>query len=85
MQDQSTIRLLKVVMLCGIALIAVGHYLWVGLRLHETMGVPGIMIIAACCALGLILSLPTKMYLTFLLMKHEAEQDELRAKQTHND
>ncbi len=78
-QDQFIIRLLKVIMLCGIGLIIFGHYLWVGLRIHESMGVPGITIIAACCALGLILSLPTKMYLTFLLMKHEAQQDDQSA------
>lgn len=81
MRDQTTIRLLKIVMFCGISLIIFGHYLWVGLKIHESMGVQGIVIIAACCAFGLILSLPTKMYLTFLLMKHEAEQDELHAKQ----
>lgn len=79
MRDQTTIRLLKIVMFCGISLIIFGHYLWVGLKIHESMGVQGIVIIAACCAFGLILSLPTKMYLTFLLMKHEAEQDELKA------
>ncbi len=82
MQDQTTIRILKIVMSCGIGLIIFGHYLWVGLRIHESMGVRGITIIAACCALGLILSLPTKMYLTFLLMKHEAEQDEKNASQS---
>jgi hypothetical protein len=35
------------------------------------MGVTGIIISAACIAFGLIFSLPTKMYLTFLLMKRE--------------
>ena len=57
----------------GIALIIFGHYLWVGLKLPETMGVQGIILVAACCALGLILSLPTKIYLTILLMQYEAE------------
>lgn len=85
MRDQLIIRLLKIVMLCGISLIVFGHYLWVGLKIHETRGVQGIMIIAACCALGLILSLPTKMYLTFLLMKHEAEQDERATKADKSD
>jgi len=74
MRDQTTIRLLKIVMFCGISLIIFGHYLWVGLKIHESMGVQGIVIIAACCAFGLILSLPTKIYLTLLLMKREAER-----------
>lgn len=60
-------------MLLGIALIILGHYLWVGMDLPQTMGVPGIILVAACCAVGLILSLPTKIYLTLLLMQHESE------------
>ncbi len=65
---------LKLLMATGIALIVFGHYLWVGLRLPERMGVSGIIIVAGCCALGLILSLPTKIYLTLLLMQRESEQ-----------
>jgi|GEM_PF-560050 len=65
---------LKLVMCCGITLIIFGHYLWVGAKLPETMGVQGIIIVALCCALGLILSLPTKIYLTLLLMQYENEQ-----------
>lgn len=64
---------LKLVMLLGIALILIGHYLWVGLDLPQTMGVPGIILVAACCAIGLALSLPTKIYLTLLLMQHESD------------
>ncbi|MFN6970254.1 MAG: hypothetical protein ACK4NN_05270 [Rheinheimera sp.] len=63
---------LKLVMFLGFGLFLFGHYLWVGLKLPETMGVPGIMIVAGCCAVGLILSLPTKIYLTLLLMQREA-------------
>ncbi len=67
---------LKLVMMTGFALLLFGHYLWVVLKLPETMGVPGIIIVAGCCAFGLILSLPTKIYLTLLLMQHEsAEQN----------
>lgn len=69
---------LKLMMCSGIALILFGHYLWVGARLPETMGVPGIIIVALCCALGLILSLPTKIYLTLLLMQHENEATALQ-------
>ncbi len=64
---------LKLMMWSGISLILFGHYLWVGARLPETMGVPGIILVALCCAFGLILSLPTKIYLTILLMQYEAE------------
>lgn len=67
---------LKMLMLTGIALILFGHYLWVGLQLPERMGVPGIIIVAGCCALGLILSLPTKIYLTLLLMQRESAQQQ---------
>lgn len=74
MTEPQTLRLLKIIMLCGISLLVLGHYLWSGLKLHETMGVNGIILIGLCCALGLILSLPTKIYLTLLLMKREAER-----------
>jgi len=67
---------LKMLMTTGIALILSGHYLWVGLQLPERMGVPGIVIVAGCCALGLILSLPTKIYLTLLLMQRESAQQQ---------
>ncbi|WP_213999410.1 hypothetical protein [Arsukibacterium sp.] len=67
---------LKLVMLVGVAMIILGHFLWVGLELPQTMGVPGIILVAACCAIGLILSLPTKIYLTLLLMQHESEVKE---------
>jgi len=75
MTDAKTVRLLKIVMLCGLSLLVLGHYLWSGLKLHESMGVQGIILIGACCALGLILSLPTKIYLTILLMKRESDTD----------
>lgn len=74
MTEAQTLRGLKIIMLCGIGLLIFGHYLWSGLKLHETMGVQGIILIGLCCALGLILSLPTKIYLTLLLMKREAER-----------
>lgn len=73
---------LKLMMWCGIMLILFGHYLWVGARLPETMGVPGIIIVALCCAFGLILSLPTKIYLTILLMQYENAAAEQKDKAT---
>lgn len=76
MSQNQLIRLLKIAMVSGVALIALGHYLWVVERIHVTHGINGIMTIAACCAVGVILSLPTKIYLTLLLMAHEAESDQ---------
>ena len=71
MRDEMTIRLLKLAMLCGVLLIIFGHYLWMVAQIHLSMGIHGIMIIAGCCALGVILSLHTKIYLTILLMAKE--------------
>ena len=39
----------------------------------EQMGVTGIVISACLVAIGMILSLPTKMYLTFILVKREED------------
>jgi hypothetical protein len=39
------------------------------------MGVTGIVISACTVAIGMIMSLPTKMFLTFLLVKREQEQN----------
>lgn len=71
MQEKTLIRALKFIMILGFAIFALGHYLWIFADLPESMGVKGIIIVAACCALGLALSLPTKIYLTMLLMQWE--------------
>lgn len=71
MTEQTTLRILKIVMIIGFALLVLGHYFWSGLKLHEQYGVNGIIIIAGTCALGLILSLPTKIYLTIVFMRRE--------------
>lgn len=86
-QSTPLIFWLKLVMMTGFGLILFGHYLWVGLKLPETMGVPGIMIVAGCCAFGLILSLPTKIYLTLLLMQREsaAQHEDQRAETSCNN
>jgi len=70
MTDKNLIRLLKVMMIIGITLILLGIYLH-NSAFAESMGVKGILLSAACVAVGMILSLPTKMYLTFVLMKRE--------------
>ena len=78
MNDEKIIKLLKISIVIGIILLLLGHYLLSYAKLPETMGVKGIVISAACIAFGLIFSLPTKMYLTFLIMKREnkANQDQ---------
>jgi hypothetical protein len=40
------------------------------------MGVTGIIICACCIAFGLLFSLPTKLYLTLLLMARERDQQQ---------
>lgn len=71
MSEATQIRLMKVFIFIGLSLFALGHYLISYADLPNTMGVTGILICAACIAFGLIFSLPTKMYLTFLLVKRE--------------
>ena len=71
MSELIQIRLMKVFIVLGISLLILGHYLLSYADLPATMGVSGIIISASCIAFGLIFSLPTKMYLTFLLMKRE--------------
>jgi hypothetical protein len=71
MTEQQTIRLLKVFIVIGLCLILLGHYLLSYANLPEKYGVTGMVISASCIAFGLVFSLPTKMYLTFLWVKKE--------------
>lgn len=71
MSELAQIRLMKIFIFIGISLFALGHYLISYADLPTSMGVKGIVICATCIAFGLIFSLPTKMYLTFLLVKRE--------------
>lgn len=66
------IMLLKVVTVCGLLLIMTGIYLHMYEPLIEAMGVTDILSRAGCVAFSMILSLPTKMFITFLLVKREA-------------
>jgi len=74
MNDNKLIKLLKIFIVIGISLLLLGHYILTYSELPETLGVKGIIIGASCIALGLVFSLPTKMYLTFLLIKRESEK-----------
>ncbi|WP_394131386.1 hypothetical protein [Shewanella maritima] len=74
MSDRKLITLLKTCIAIGLCLIAMGIYLHNFNDAVEAMGVKGIIISAVCVAFGMVLSLPTKMYLTFLLVRREEEQ-----------
>ena len=78
MRDNKVVTLLKVVMVFGILLILTGIYLHMYEPRIEAMGVTGIVISAGFVAFGMILSLPTKMFITFLLVKREADMVNLK-------
>ncbi|WP_374706782.1 hypothetical protein [Shewanella sp. MBTL60-112-B2] len=70
------ITLLKVCISIGLCLILLGIYLHSFNDTIHAMGVSGIIISAVCVAFGMVLSLPTKMYLTFVLVKREADKNQ---------
>ena len=74
MTDKKILLILKICITIGILLILLGIYLHNFSDMIEAMGVNGIIISAMCIALGMILSLPTKMYLTFILVKQESDK-----------
>ncbi|MCG9731508.1 hypothetical protein L1D44_17075 [Shewanella sp. Isolate13] len=76
MTDQKLILILKICISIGICLILLGIYLHNFNETVEAMGVQGIIISAVCVAFGMVLSLPTKMYLTFILVKREADKNQ---------
>jgi len=71
MSEERLIKWLKIIIVIGICFLLLGHYLLSYANFPEKYGVTGMVISAACIAFGLIFSLPTKMYLTFLLVKRE--------------
>lgn len=74
MTEQAVIRTLKIFIVLGICLILLGHFLLASNYFTDEHGISGIMISAACIAIGVLFSLPTKIYLTIVLMKMEADQ-----------
>jgi len=86
MPEQTLIKLLKISIGIGLSLLLLGIYLHNFSAYMESLGVTGIIISALCIAFGLIFSLPTKMYLTFLLVKREADlQAAEKEKQSTSD
>lgn len=75
MTEQKIITVLKVFIVLGICLIATGHYLLVSDLFGEQNSIHGIIISAAFIAIGVLFSLPTKIYLTIVLMNIEAVSD----------
>ena len=76
MSDERLVLLLKISISIGLCLLLLGVYFHLFSDYIASLGVKGIIISASCIAFGMIFSLPTKIYLTFLLMKLEAELNE---------
>ncbi|GIU28614.1 hypothetical protein TUM4644_26410 [Shewanella colwelliana] len=76
MTDETLILLLKISIGIGLCFIALGIYLHNFSDAIESLGVTGIIISAVCVAVGMALSLPTKMYLTFILVKRESDKSQ---------
>lgn len=72
MTEERLIFLLKTSICIGIFLILLGIYFHLYSDYMEALGVTGIIISAVCIAIGMVFSLPTKMYLTLVLMRREA-------------
>ncbi|WP_019027416.1 hypothetical protein [Colwellia piezophila] len=66
--------LLKISIGIGLCLLLLGIYLHLFSDYMASLGITGIIISAMCFAFGMIFSLPTKMYLTFVLMQREADK-----------
>lgn len=73
MNDRKVILILKTVMVIGLSFIGIGVYCHLYSETIHNMGVTGIIISACFVAIGMIMSLPTKMYLTFVLVNRENE------------
>lgn len=74
MSEKKLLTLLKIIIVLGLCLIGLGYYLINVAHIEQSMGVTGIMIGGGCYAFGIILSLPTKMYLTFIWVTAEQRQ-----------
>lgn len=85
MSEKRLVLLLKISICIGLCLLLLGVYLHMYSNYMESLGVTGIIISAACIAFGLIFSLPTKMYLTFIMVKREAESNAANTQQESQD
>lgn len=79
MKATTQVKLLKTAMIVGISLILLGHVVLILTFGNDDIGYRGYMLGAAMNAIGVILSLPTKIYLTLVFM----EREEKANKNTH--
>jgi hypothetical protein len=80
MRNKNIVFLLKVVMVFGILLSVTGVFLSVYEPRIWVIGVVGIFISSRFVAVGMILSLQTKIFITFSLMKRRADMADQKAK-----
>jgi len=71
MKEETLKRGMTYIMFVGLALVIIAICLAVFADLHNTMGMKGIKIIVAFAGGGLILLVPSKIFLTLLLMMNE--------------
>lgn len=82
MSENKQIFLLKLSICIGLVLLLTGIYLHNFSEFIDSLGANGIIISASFIAFGFIFSLPTKMYLTILLVKREANSQQKHLKNT---
>ena len=75
MTNQQIIRTLKIVMVIGVSFIAIGLYCHLYSDYIDSLGVTGLIISGGFVAVGMAMSLPTKMFLTFVWVQHEIDED----------
>jgi hypothetical protein len=69
MKEEKLQRTMKFIIGIGLVLVVTAICLAVFAKLHIAMGIKGVMIITATAGIGLVLLLPSKLFLTLLLMK----------------
>jgi hypothetical protein len=69
MKEETLQRTMKFIIGIGLMLVIAAICLAVFAKLHISMGIKGVMIITATAGIGLVLLLPSKLFLTLLLMK----------------
>ncbi|WP_411359470.1 hypothetical protein [Pseudidiomarina salilacus] len=75
MTEATQVRLLKIAMILGVTLLICGHIVLAVTFASDTIGHRGFILGAAMSAIGIVLSLPTKIYLTILLMDYTERTD----------
>ncbi len=75
MTETTQVRLLKAAMILGVTLLICGHIVLAVTFASDEIGHRGFILGAAMSAIGVVLSLPTKIYLTILLMDYTERTD----------